>query len=119
MNQKVMVRMLAKFGHRVTVVNDGREAVATFQAMDANQRFDCILMDIQMPHMSGVEASHIIRKTEKEKGWLYTPIIAVSAYVEDKVSFVQAGIDSYIAKPISQQILLETVHQFTSRASST
>lgn len=48
MNQKVMVRMLAKFGHKVTVANDGREAVTIFGALDTNQRFDCILMDIQV-----------------------------------------------------------------------
>lgn len=48
MNQKVVVRMLGKYGHQITIANDGREAVSTFEASDPNNRFECILMDIQV-----------------------------------------------------------------------
>lgn len=48
MNQKVVVRMLGKYGHEIIIANDGREAVAMFEASDPNNRFECILMDIQV-----------------------------------------------------------------------
>ena len=48
MNQKVMVKMLAKYGYQITIANDGREGVAIFEATDPKSRFECILMDIQV-----------------------------------------------------------------------
>lgn len=48
--------------------------------------------------MNGCEAAHRIRTIERNKGWPYTPIVAVSAYVEEKDKFGAAGIDAYIAK---------------------
>lgn len=113
MNQKVVVKMMGKYGHLISIANDGREAVAMFE--NSSERFECILMDIQMPHMSGSEAAARIRKIEKERDWPYTPIIAVSAYVEEKAKFSQAGIDAYISKPINQHALLEAMCQLTTQ----
>ena len=60
-NQRVVVRMLEKVGHRVIVVNNGNEALAALK----QEEFDLVLMDVQMPEMGGLEATAAIRKNEK------------------------------------------------------
>jgi signal transduction histidine kinase/CheY-like chemotaxis protein len=74
-NQKVSARVLEKRGHSVTVVADGSEAVA----FALRQTFDLILMDIQMPHMDGYEATAAIRESERQNGG-HVPIIALTAH---------------------------------------
>jgi two-component system sensor histidine kinase/response regulator len=96
-NQRLVVRLLEKRGHRVQVAVNGREAL---QALD-KQRFDLVLMDVQMPEMDGVEATAAIRKKEKGSGW-HTPIVAVTANVMkgDREKYLASGMDGYLAKPI-------------------
>jgi CheY-like chemotaxis protein len=96
-NQILMRSLLEKRGHRVTVVGNGAAALTAWQ----KDRFDCILMDIQMPEMDGYEAAHRIRAAESESG-AHIPIIALTAYAMkgDREKCLQAGMDSYIAKPI-------------------
>ncbi|WP_291321810.1 PAS domain S-box protein [Desulfonatronospira sp.] len=122
LNQLVMKKMLEKQGHNVVLANHGQEAVDLFQ----EQSFDCILMDIQMPVMTGVEATQRIRAAEvgsrmseigcrmsevgcrkSEIGGRMSgiPIIAVTAHTQpgDRERFLEAGMDDYIGKPVNHE----------------
>jgi PAS domain S-box-containing protein len=105
-NQKVAVNLLEQRGHKVTVANNGQEAIATL----ANESFDVVLMDVQMPAMDGLEATGIIREREKESG-SHIPIIAMTAHAMkgDRERCLEAGMDGYIAKPIRAKNLYETI----------
>ncbi|MCG8471553.1 MAG: response regulator [Desulfobacterales bacterium] len=113
MNQRVAVNMLKKMGHRVTVVNNGIEAVSAFM----NEPFDIILMDGQMPEMDGLEASEEIRRIEREGSNRasmkhgHIPIVAVTANAMkgDRERFLAAGMDEYISKPIKKRDLEEVI----------
>ncbi len=96
-NQRLVVRLLEKRGHRVEVVVNGREAL---QVLD-KQRFDLVLMDVQMPEMDGMEATAAIRKKETGSGW-HIPIVALTANVMkgDREKYLASGMDGYLAKPI-------------------
>ncbi len=106
-NQRVALRILQKEGHRVTVANNGLEAVLAAGKED----FDAILMDVQMPEMGGFEATAKIR--EKQRG-VRVPIIAMTAHAMtgDRERCLDAGMDDYIAKPIRASALLELVAKF-------
>jgi two-component system sensor histidine kinase/response regulator len=96
-NQRLAVRLLEKRGHRVQVAVNGLEAL---RALDKD-RFDLVLMDVQMPEMDGVEATAAIRQKEKGSG-LHTPIIALTANAMkgDREKYLASGMDGYLAKPI-------------------
>lgn len=97
-NQVLMSRMLEKFGHTVTLANNGVEAVEKFRG----KSFDLILMDLQMPEMGGLEATVEIRRMETASGSAKIPIVALTARVleTDQQSCRQAGMDAYLAKPL-------------------
>ena len=105
-NQKLMVSLLEKRGHRVTLAENGREAVATFPT----RRFDLVLMDVQMPEMDGLEAAAAIRGLEHGSR---TPIIALTAHAMqgDRERFLAAGMDDYLAKPVRPHELLEAIRR--------
>ena len=86
-----------RWGHEVTVANDGVEAMELFN----NHDFDLIFMDIQMPNMDGIEATKKIRDAGNSKSDI--PIIAMTAHAMkgDRERFLDAGMDDYISKPIS------------------
>jgi PAS domain S-box-containing protein len=96
-NQTLAMRVLEKLGHKVQVVNDGREALRRSQAED----FDLILMDVQMPEMDGLEATKAIRAAEASTG-KHIPIIAMTAHAMkgDRETCLSAGMDGYLSKPI-------------------
>jgi two-component system, sensor histidine kinase and response regulator len=102
-NQKVAVRLLENQGHRVRVVADGGAAVVAV----SEERFDLVLMDVQMPVMSGLEAAALIRKHEEAAGAPRTPIIALTAHamVEDEQRCREAGMDDYLTKPVRAEAL--------------
>jgi len=110
-NQLVAVRLLERRGHRVTVVENGLEAVDRARKED----FDVILMDIQMPLMSGFEASREIRAREQKTGE-HVPIIAMTAYAMpgDSEECLNAGMDDYISKPIESDEFYGVVERFGS-----
>jgi signal transduction histidine kinase/DNA-binding response OmpR family regulator len=105
-NQKFALRVLDKAGHITTVVNNGREAV---DAMGDN-KFDVILMDVQMPEMDGYEATAEIRRLEQQAG-THIPIIALTAHAMkgDREKCLEAGMDGYITKPIKSKTLLAEI----------
>jgi CheY-like chemotaxis protein len=104
-NQKLAIRLLQKDGHAVTLTADGADAVATF----APGKFDLILMDVQMPHMGGLDATAAIRALEKAVGHTHIPIIALTAHAlkGDRERCLDAGMDDYVSKPIRRAELRE------------
>lgn len=108
-NQKLAITLLEKWGNRVVLANNGLEAVELSRA----QTFDLILMDLQMPEMGGIEATEIIRESEKAAG-KHTPIFAMTANAmrEDRERCVAAGMDDYIAKPLNTdklRVMLQSI----------
>ncbi|MFN7984219.1 MAG: PAS domain S-box protein [Vicinamibacterales bacterium] len=105
-NQKVASAMLESAGHEVIIANNGLEAVAALKAGS----YDAVLMDIQMPVMDGLQATAEIRAMEKGTG-RKTTIIALTAHAMkgDDDRLMAAGMDGYVAKPVQQEILLETI----------
>jgi signal transduction histidine kinase/CheY-like chemotaxis protein len=106
-NQRLAQLNLESWGHSVSLANDGAEAVQLFERSE----FDLILMDLQMPNLSGFEASVKIRQLEKMRGIKRVPIIALSANVLKGVrdECARNGMDAYIPKPVRQQELLRAM----------
>ena len=98
-NLKLLQIVLGRKGHKTWLANDGEEAVA----LAGRQRFDVILMDIQMPNVDGLTASRRIRAAEHAEGRPRVPILAVTASVlqEDKQATFDAGMDGFITKPVN------------------
>jgi CheY-like chemotaxis protein len=111
-NQKLAAAVLGRAGHQVIIANDGLEAVEAH----ANNSFDLVLMDIQMPHMDGFEATRRIRDRERETGE-HVPIVAMTAHalVGDRERCLAAGMDDYIAKPIYAKQLIATIERLVNQ----
>ncbi|MEN8140980.1 MAG: response regulator [Thermodesulfobacteriota bacterium] len=107
-NRQLLEELLLDQGWQVTAVADGQAAVAAHE----QQAIDLILMDIQMPLLSGHEATMAIRKLEAEKGG-HVPIIAVTAHAlpGDRERCLAVGMDDYIAKPVKTRELLAKVEE--------
>src|SRR5713226_3390200 len=114
-NQLVATRILEKLGHQATVVSNGREAFAAFQA----GKFDLIAMDVQMPEMDGLDATSAIRAWEKTAG-THIPIIAMTAHAMkgDRERCLAAGMDGYTSKPIRIEELERAIAQLISPPNS-
>ncbi len=112
MNQKLVKAYLDKKGHNTYIASNGKEALEIYSSV----QLDLILMDINMPVMNGLEATRSIRFVEKDKG-MHTPIVAMTAYAmeADRKKYLQAGMDYYITKPISPEILYDTLEQIAKR----
>jgi signal transduction histidine kinase/HPt (histidine-containing phosphotransfer) domain-containing protein len=105
-NQRLAVGLLKKQGHDVVVAGNGREAVE----LAREAPFDLILMDVQMPELDGFEATQQIRDSERQTGG-HVPIIALTAHAlkGDRERCLDAGMDSYVSKPIRARDLYETI----------
>ncbi len=103
-NQQVAREILENFGLNVTVAEDGVKAVE----LAGKEKFDLILMDIQMPNLDGCEATRRIRK---DLGLTQLPIIALTAQAmtSDRAQSLRAGMNDHISKPIDPDDLLETL----------
>jgi CheY-like chemotaxis protein/HPt (histidine-containing phosphotransfer) domain-containing protein len=112
-NRRLTTRLLEKRGHTAVAVADGLRAVAAFQ----QERFDVVLMDVQMPDMDGLEATQCIRAAEAGAS-SRTPVIALTAHalLGDRRRCLEAGMDSYLVKPIDAALLFETVESAASAA---
>jgi two-component system, sensor histidine kinase and response regulator len=107
-NQKVAVSLLERRGHAVVIANNGREALDTLE----RERFDLVLMDVQMPEMDGLQATAAIRERERGHG-PHIPIVAMTAHAMkgDRERCLAAGMDEYIPKPIRADQLYEVVER--------
>ena len=107
-NQKLVRYMLSKAGYKLTVVKNGKKAVETYAA--APDKFDLILMDVQMPQMNGLEATEAIRS----KGFTNIPIIAMTAQTMkgDREKCLEAGMNDYIAKPIKREDVFRMIQKW-------
>jgi len=105
-NQRVAQGLLTRRGHKVTVVNNGREALDAL----AREAFDLVLMDVQMPEMGGFEATAAIRARELASGG-HIRIVAMTAHAMngDRERCVAAGMDGYLSKPLDPRMLFSTV----------
>ncbi len=105
-NQKVVVSLLTKRGHHVTIVGNGQEAVEAV----AQGAFDLVLMDVQMPVMDGFAATSVIRQWERDTGRSLA-IIAMTAHAMqgDRQRCLDAGMDGYVSKPFRPQELFAAV----------
>jgi CheY-like chemotaxis protein len=105
-NQRLVLRLLEKRGHRVALAGTGHEALQWLE----RERFDLILMDVQMPDMDGLETTALIRERERQSG-SYTPIVALTAHTMkgDRERCLDAGMDNYINKPIEPVKFFEIV----------
>ena len=102
-----ITRLLEKHGFSVKVVEDGKKALREFQ----ENSFDCILMDIQMPVLDGIEATKQIRSCENKNNDI--PIVALTAYTMrgDREKFLESSMDDYIAKPVDKDELMEVIER--------
>jgi CheY-like chemotaxis protein len=107
-NQALATRILEGLGHKVQVVNDGKEAIEQAQAQD----FELIFMDVQMPELDGLEATRAIRATEAGTG-KHVPIVAMTAHAMkgDREKCLSAGMDGYLSKPIRIDELKQTISE--------
>jgi hypothetical protein len=108
-NRFVVARYLEKIGHRVVEAEDGQ------QALDALARggIDLVLMDIQMPRVNGLEVLDILRKGDIPAAPANLPVIAVTAYAmeSERESFLDRGMNGYLAKPFEVEHLRETIQR--------
>ncbi len=107
LNREIATELLEDEGAVIDIATDGTEAVEKVQKMyEGSAKYDCVLMDIQMPKMDGYEATQLIRSREPEGNHL--PIIALSAnaFEEDRQKSLSIGMDAHVSKPINMDELL-------------
>jgi two-component system, sensor histidine kinase and response regulator len=110
-NQMVAIRILQKLGHNVVTAIHGGKVLEALE----KERFDLILMDVQMPEMDGYAATAAIRNKEQTSGE-HMPIIAMTAHAMkgDREKCLEAGMDDYTSKPINVSELVEAMKRATS-----
>jgi signal transduction histidine kinase/DNA-binding response OmpR family regulator len=112
-NQKLAVKLLERAGHSVSVAENGLQAIW----LAANDSFDLVLMDVQMPEMDGFEATALIRQNERASG-AHIPIIALTGHAMqgDQERCLAAGMDGYLTKPINSSELFKIIEQMTAKS---
>lgn len=113
LNQQVARELLEQFGASVFIAVDGQQALDALE----KETFDCVLMDVQMPVMDGVEATRRIRANPRLSGSIIIAMTA-SASREDRERCMDAGMDDFISKPIRPDILYAVLSQHLSRGAS-
>jgi two-component system, sensor histidine kinase and response regulator len=104
-NQRVAMTMLGMMGHRITLATNGLEALAQWRQGD----FDLILMDVQMPEMTGLEATIQIRREEAVGAHVTIVAMTASAMSEDRDHCLAAGMDDFISKPVSYKVIEQMI----------
>ncbi|MDG4562661.1 MAG: response regulator [Candidatus Competibacter sp.] len=115
LNRQIAVELLYGAGARVTVANDGREAVEqALASLDDEQPYDLILMDLQMPRMDGYQATRHLRADDR---FHQLPIIAMTAHalIEERQRCLDAGMNDHIAKPIEPEAMFRTLLRWVGR----
>ncbi len=115
-NQKVAVKYFGKLGYNVDVVSNGKEAVAAL----SKETFDIVFMDCQMPEMDGYEATGEIRQAGSPVHDRHVPIVAMTAHAMegDREKCLKAGMNDYLAKPVTPQELSDMLDKWISRSGS-
>lgn len=104
-NKKVISLMLNSIGHEVVAVSNGKEAFEICAA----QKFDLVLMDVQMPVMDGIESAKLIKSECSDP----PPVIGLSANAldEDREKYIRAGMDDYISKPFKTNDIIKIIEK--------
>ncbi|WP_338000657.1 response regulator [Bremerella sp. P1] len=112
-NQRLAERLLEKRGHIVVIADNGRIAL---DLLEKDNLFDVVLMDVQMPEMDGFEATAAIRARE-QSGGKHIPILAMTAHAMkgDRERCLEAGMDSYISKPLNATLLYDELDRLARR----
>ncbi|MBM3552092.1 MAG: response regulator [Alphaproteobacteria bacterium] len=107
LNMKLFNDLLESNGHATLCAKNGREALALAQ----NHRPDLILMDIQLPDISGLDVTRLLKADDDLKA---IPVVAITAFAMkgDEEKILQGGCEAYLSKPISVAKFLETVNSF-------
>ncbi len=115
-NQLMILKFLEKLGHTGVCARDGHEALEFL----GRERFDCVLMDIQMPGLDGIEVTRAIRRQALPGIDPDIPIIALTAYAlsGDRDYFLSMGMDGYLAKPVSLRALSATLSEVVAPGSA-
>ena len=117
-NQQVARELLEQAGADVTVAGDGAQALeAMARAAMAGTRFDCVLMDVQMPVMDGLEATRRIRANAALKDTLVVAMTA-NAGVDDRARCLEAGMNEFLAKPVVPELLAATIARCLGRTTA-
>ncbi len=109
MNQLVATRMLHNLGHDIAVVGNGEQALEVL----SRESFDLVFMDIQMPVMDGLQALKHIRDKERKEGKnAHMPVVAMTANAlkGDRETYIEAGMDDYIAKPLTMNSVNDVIN---------
>ncbi|MEG6505661.1 PAS domain S-box protein [Nitratidesulfovibrio sp. 1201_IL3209] len=106
-NQLAVRRMLEKSGMTVTLAPDGQQALDALR----HAKFDCVVMDVQMPVMDGISATRAIRTDPAFAARASIPVVAMTAHamVGDRETFLEAGMDDYVAKPVEMGVLRRAI----------
>jgi CheY-like chemotaxis protein len=117
-NQLYVMDQLEFMGHTTVLAEDGAVAL---QLLAEHGDFDLVLMDVQMPNMDGVEATRRIRAGEVPGVAADLPIVAVTAHAlkGDRESFLEAGMDDYVSKPIAEEALRTVLARAAAREAGT
>jgi len=110
-NRLVAVGLLQSLGYAVEAVEDGRQAVEAA----GRERYDLVLMDLHMPELDGFAATAAIRRAEEEQGGgQHVPIVALTAdaLAGDAEKSLAAGIDDYLAKPVTRERLAAVLERW-------
>jgi two-component system sensor histidine kinase/response regulator len=110
-NRLLIKAFLKKYPFDMDYAENGKQGVEKFK----NNKYDLILMDMQMPVMDGYSATRIIREWEKRNNKKETPILALTAYAmkEDREKTIKAGCSDYLTKPIKKEKLLEAIQKLS------
>ena len=114
-NQKLVVSLLKKWGHDVTLTEDGEQALHALHTAS----FDLALLDLQMPMLDGIDVARLWREHEAVAGTARLPLVALTARAmpEDEEACRQAGMDAHVAKPLSSRALREKLDELVPSAS--
>lgn len=104
-SQRLVTTLLSRAGHTVRLAVDGRQGVEMASAFD----YDIIFMDMELPKLSGIEATKLIRQQQAD-----IPIVAMTAnaYAEDRARCLEAGMNDYISKPLRREGILNMIARY-------
>ncbi len=109
-NLRLLETILLQEHFQIVAVDNGQKAVDAY----LKERFDLVLMDIDMPVMDGLTANRLIKEIDKRDNRGFVPVIALTAHalIGDRERIVAAGLDAHLAKPIDKHFLLQTIDRY-------